>query len=616
MILEYKFGYLSTSLSLERLLLKELKISGLNGSLYRKDDNVLLYVEADEKELEEFSDVLSKFIPHSLFLKGVEVNAVDKMPLLDNKLPNFPRRQMPFCPRCQQEALKSYNPFKKCEGCGYDVKESVLTLKNFAKVIRGDNKTIFQELAKVIKNGGKVKIKTFNGYKKISLPNEKNFKSLKGDFEILCADLQGADELFALTKSQTLALGSFEKPILELATDAKAIKRYPFFSQLGFVRVRLSDDLILELLMHSLKDAGVSEVLLEDSNDTEQLNVELDFESEIRPLKALEVMTLSNGEIILKKGERSLLPKADWIEAKTVIKAFSDNFVAINYENEIVVYKKEKELPECKNTFTLDGSASGYEAAHGAFYSIVNEHRLYEQTSCGIYLSKVHSDRVMVYSKRFGLVDYLQFDMNFPSTKEELFEMLSQGDENSKKLVNNYRAKFPLLCKDDMIFDQKMGDIYKLWGVASLLLGYEKSGNVKKAAKTLTGYAYRFKGKKGPRIDYKLRQRENKPKLDGLKMLKTAMSFRLAGIDEMTLSFGVVESFAEFVSNIVDEISRDYDIDKVCFSGSLFELSNFLDKFYTITNKNYETITNKEFILDDMALGYGIINGIQKEIQV
>ncbi len=614
MILEYKFDYLSTSLSLERLLLKELKISGLSGNLYRKDDEILLYVEADEKELEEFSNVLSRFIPHSLFLKGVEVNAVDKIPLLDSKLPNFPRRQMSFCPRCQQETLESHNPFKKCEGCGYNVQESVLKLKNFAKEIVGDNKVIFKELVKVIKNGGKVKIKTFNGYKKISLPSEKNFKSLKGDFEILCADLQGVDELFALTKSQILALGSFEKPILELAIDAKVLKRYPFFSVLGFVRVRLSDDLLLELLMHSLKEVGVNEVLLEEANDIEQLNIELDFDSEILPLEPLEVLTLSDGDIVLKKGERGLLPKADKIEAKTTIKAFSDNFVAINYENEIVVYKKDKELPDCKNTFALDGSALGYEAAHGAFYSVINEHRLYEQTSCGIYLSKEHSDRVMVYSKRFGLVDYLQFDMKFPSTKEELFEMLSQGDENSKKLVSNYKAKFPSFCKGDMVFDQKMGDIYKLWGAASLLLGYEKSGDVKKAAKILTGYAHRFKGKKGPRIDYKLIQTDNKPKLDGLKMLKTAMSFRLAGIDEMTLSFGVVESFAEFISNIVDDISRDYDIDKVCFNGSLFELSNFLDKFYIITNKNYETITNKEFILDDMALGYGIINGIQKEI--
>jgi len=91
------------------------------------------------------------------------------------------------------------------------------------------------------------------------------------------------------------------------------------------------------------------------------------------------------------------------------------------------------------------------------------------------------------------------------------------------------------------------------------------------------------------------------------------MSFKLAGIDFPTLSFGVMESFAEFASNILDDISRDYEMDGVCFNGSLFESANLINKFYTITKKNYKVYLHKEFTLDDMNLGYGIINAACKK---
>jgi hydrogenase maturation factor HypF (carbamoyltransferase family) len=131
---------------------------------------------------------------------------------------------------------------------------------------------------------------------------------------------------------------------------------------------------------------------------------------------------------------------------------------------------------------------------------------------------------------------------------------------------------------------------------------------VKRSAEKLLEYSLSFKGKKGPRIDYKLKRYEDKPTLDTLKVIKTSMSFALAGIDLPTLSFGIIESFAEFVSNMVDEITKDYDIDGVGFNGSLFESPNLINKFYTITKKNYKIFLNNEFTLDDMNLGYGIIN--------
>lgn len=616
MILRFGFKYVSTSLVYEKILLRTLKESKLQGKLEKNGSSVFLYVAGNEKELENFAKQLSEELPHSLFLKDNSVEVVENMPSSDYVLPDYPKRELPFCPKCHKEALRENDPFVKCEVCGYDVQKSEIIYKNFAKEIKGNNGVIFENLANAIKNGAVVKIKTFNGYRKIALPNERNMKNFASNFKLIFSDLQSANELFPLKKGEVLALGSFEKPYLNLSITKELLVKYPFFDKNNHIDVKLSDDLLLELIMHYLKKTGVKSILIGKVDESDKFNISLDFEGEVNIKNDLKVIVLDDGNILLSEGDRTLLPKVNQNFSPLPIKAYSRNYVSINTDKYIVTYNKSKKLPQLVNTFYLQdeqSSSKTYEAAHGAFYSNIAENGLFDKVVSGVYLSKENSDKVMIYSKKFGLVDYLGFGYDYPKSVKELLDLISEEDETSKKLVTNYRVKFPEVDGREFEFD-KMGDIYTLWGIIGIILGFYEGKDIKSSAKRLYDFAYSFKGQKGPRIDYKLIRDGEKVRLDTLKALKTSMSFKLAGLDAPTLCFGVMESCAEFVSNLMDEINGDYEMDGICMTGSLFSMENFANKFYTITNKNYTVYSNLEFTLDDINLGYGIISGLTKEI--
>ncbi len=607
MILKFSFEYVSTSLFLEKLLSRELKSSSLEGVLEKDKDILSLYVKAKENELEQFANDLSLNIPISLYLKDTKVEVADEMPINNYKIPDYPKRDMPPCPKCLRTALENYDPFVKCEACGYNVEKSKLIYKNFEKTIVDDNKNIFESLAKALINGAIVKVKTFSGYKSISLLNEKNYKIFQDNFELLGTDIESLNELFSFRKGELLAIGSYEKPILSLMNSFKFLKEYPFVVKDKDIKVRLGDDLMLELIAKEVKNKDEKYLIISDKIVEKDCHIELDFDQDIVDVAPLEVVVLEDGQSIVTKGERGLIPKVNEGFKNMSIKAFSNNYVAINDDAKIVTFDKDKEKDKTENSFVLEGDGLKYEASHGAFYSIIAENELLDKVIVGAYFSKNNHDKIMINSPKFGLVDYIKFDYDFPATIDELMETISSENKVSSKLVNNFKAKFPNLFDKELKFD-KIGDIYKLWGVIGIILDMDKDGNVEKSAEKLIEYSLSFKGKKGPRIDYKLKRYKDKPTLDVLKVIKTSMSFALAGLDKPTLSFGVLESFAEFISNLIDDITKDYDIEGVGFNGSLFEASNLVNKFYTITKKNYNVFLNKEFTLDDTNLGYGIIN--------
>ena len=180
-------------------------------------------------------------------------------------------------------------------------------------------------------------------------------------------------------------------------------------------------------------------------------------------------------------------------------------------------------------------------------------------------------------------------------------------DETGKRLVANYKNRFEVIFEKASLieFDEESFNVYKLWGIVSIILGFSESGDIKKSAKIIEDNAFAFMGKKGPRIDYKLKKLDSKVYLDPLWTIRTAMSFRLAGVDVLTLSFGVVESFAEFISNRLDDIKSEIGIDAVVINGSLLEVKSLFDRVYKNVAKNHELYFNKELPTDRANIAYG-----------
>ena len=83
------------------------------------------------------------------------------------------------------------------------------------------------------------------------------------------------------------------------------------------------------------------------------------------------------------------------------------------------------------------------------------------------------------------------------------------------------------------------------------------------------------------------------------------MSFRLAEVDQLTLSYGVVESFVEFISNQLDDIKVEMKSDSVAVTGSLLGNRHLFSKLNTEVSINHEMYFNKELPVDGLNIQYG-----------
>lgn len=550
MILEFSFNYLSSSMVYEKVIIRTVKQFLLKSEILRNGDELFLYVESDDSdELERFANKLSLELPHSIFLHETNVIVVDEMPEGSFVLAEESKPDIPFCPKCLGEVMDEsnenyYNVFHECEVCGYSVEGEKKSYK--------EN---FVNLAKSISDGLVVEVNTFYGKYFVGMLGKK----CNGvDFDIISYALSTVAHYTNATNSEIVAMGAIEKPLIKLKTNIKFKMDFEDITN-ELIRFKLSDDLVLHLLLSELNKLGINLIFITKEKLPSDVKFDLvEYKKESEPIEVV----VSDNHIAIVKGEKGL--PYNNLENKTLIPHI------------------------------------------GAFFSVIKEHSLLEKTVVGVNISKEYHNDMLVYSKKFGTIEYLSFAFNFSSIKDVLDSIISTN-ETGEKLVENFKNKFPEHFEtiSAIVFDEKEFNVYKLWGIVSIILGYSKEKNLAKSAKILEESASSFLGTKGPRIDYKLKSIGNKVYLDPLMTIRTAMSFKLAQVDQLTLSYGVIESFVEFVSTSCDEIKEEMKSDAVVVTGSLLENRHLFSKLSKEVSVNHKLYFNKELPVDGKNILYG-----------
>ncbi|MCK9490646.1 MAG: hydrogenase [Sulfurimonas sp.] len=551
MILEFSFNYLSSSLIYEKIILRTLGNFALDYKMLRDKDELFLYVEGSDDELEAFAQKLSLELPHSIFLYATDAKIVEIMPeqealVLDNK----PKLSMPFCPKCLAEVMDEsdknyYNIFHECEVCGYDE--------------GGESRSYKEELteiAKEIGEGSSVSINTFYG-KYLVGKLDKNCSAK--EFDIISYDLGTIAKYTNATNSEIAALGAIEKPLIKLKTNVKFKMDFEDVTK-ELIRFKMPDDLVLHLLLCELNKLGI------------------------------DLIFISKDEVANKK-KFELVEQAKKQEPIEIV--VGDNHLAIVSGQKGLPYENLKE----------DRALVPY---IGAFFSVIKEHKLEEKTVAGINLSKDYHNNILIYSKKFGMIEYLSFKFNFDSI-EDVFNKITASDESGKKLVENFKNSNPEHFNEirGIVFEKQEFNVYKLWGIVAIVLGLTKEKKPFNAAKVIEENATLFLGTKGPRIDYKPKRIDSKVYLDPLMCIRTAMSFKLAKIDDLTLCFGVIESFVEFLSSVLDEIKDEMKSDAVVVTGSLLQNRGLFSKLAKEASANHKVYFNKELPIDGRNILYG-----------
>ncbi len=571
MVLKFVFELDSNNGVIEKILIRVADILNIKLGLSRDLKILYAFVDGSEDEIENFSRELSKQLPLSIFLKSLNAEVIEEFK--DDLKREFPEINLPPCPKCLNEVkdVKNenyYNPFHHCEVCGYDVNEQW-------KMENG--KLFFELLADKLKKEGKIYIQTMNGKYEVST-------NLEDAEQIVAVDLAAVATYFMSFEGDAKALGSIEKPLVNLKTNLNFKKEYELSTPAYLVK--LPDCMVLELLCEEIK-SDIKLLGLKSSDLSVDFEFEINNNDEI--IKAV-VTDTRNHDILVDKGDRSLLPKFEKYLGKDVC-GINAQYAALSSEDKTVIDFKKK-LSDNTEKKEVSKPFAGY-------FGVMNQYSLEEKVTMGFAFYKEDESKIMINSPKFGLVEYIEFDFKYNSVKD-VFAEISAMDETGPKLIANYSKKNPELFNKIINLDlitEKKGIAY-LWGLIGIILGF--SDDIDNGYKKVLEFANSAMAKKGPRIDYKMKDKNLNP----LWAIRTAMSFKLAGVDGYLLSYGIVESFAEFLTNTYEQVTKESPLDGAVIVGDLFE-GEFLNKVYTNIRKNYPVFVPKALPLSGAVEAYG-----------
>lgn len=538
MVLKFEFTYKSKDKTLAKFLDFASKQFDCSYKILQEGDFLYLYVESSQEILTSFSDNLSLYLPMSIYFYGLKVEVIDSLPFT-NSITLAQDKHISFCPEClkkvEDEKNKDYyNAFKSCDICsGFEEAEFI-----FEDEVIESNKPLFEKIALLISENKKIKIKTLSGIFVFS-----KLENIDKSSKLLVTNLENISSLIVENKTEIIALASIEKPFIdfkinEIYKQKNSVKK-------DKISIRFANDLTLLLLSKELEKYNIDFLNIEE-------NTEFDYFLDVKSKKDIYID----------------IPKIKCFENKKLV------LESNSYPKKLdTVFEKFQEKNKAQ------------------FMSVLWENRLFSESILNFYISSKNSDGVSYYSEKIdGLVDILE-PLYIPKSIKEIFEEI-QKDTKGKKLISNYKEKFPedyKIAINTAIFFQN-SSFYTYFQIAKIVLNFQNN-IVENAMDCLL--------EKGPRIDYKLFDSKKlfHKNLDYLALFKSALSFKLAGVDEQTISLGFMESLANFIGNEIDNVNSAYEVTGVSLCGDMFENERFNLLVEKSITKNFKIYYNKEFVI-------------------
>ncbi|MCQ2618360.1 protein hydE [Helicobacter pylori] len=166
----------------------------------------------------------------------------------------------------------------------------------------------------------------------------------------------------------------------------------------------------------------------------------------------------------------------------------------------------------------------------------------------------------------------VSFDFN------KMFNALKQ-DEKASRMLQNYATKFPdFYARLLELSKYQLGgaNLLDFFCILGFVLGYSEDF----CTQSVISLAKECLRPKGPRIDYKILKDDSlKMALNFSKIMHSAMSFRLAGVENEILSLGILDSLAEFLGNFIWDNAQNFSVQEITIAGDFFGEKVFLDLF-------------------------------------
>ncbi|WP_300765411.1 protein hydE [Helicobacter sp. UBA3407] len=523
--------------NIQNFLLKSLHFAlrktNLQGQFVQNSqDSFRLEVQGSQQEILNFSDSLQNYIPLSLqwtFKELIVLESFSKENLISLNHLFVTHFLTPL--ELQQLSNKESPNFCNLWAQWIDFQPTKMTFlkEEQRNEIQNAQDLIesLQTLANLLKQNECIFVKTIFGKKELVLLEENNPPNLEEigeDFCFMPYSLINVKMLFRVENEELQALATLEKPILKLAP--KSI--FQHFFPIAQVNVLLPFEPYLVLLSKFL-DSSLGLYLL--------------------PLR--------------QKRKNGIC-----------------EFVAED--------SKPLTLSIAQNSLILPHRFESYKpnSIANAFLQAITKDSLNRVNA--LYLGENRTLFWVYFNENFK--EALTF--NFESNLGTILETFKTLNQTTQSLLKNFSSHFESIIHaleslpKNSVPSQNLLDLVGMCGV---LLGLDESHNLKASANAVIECAWKFLGKKGPRIDFRLeRDTEGKISLNTLQTLRSVMSFRLAGVENELLCFGILDSLAEFFANFSRDMEENYQTKGIVVCGKLFLNTQFINQFLHYLPKTSE----------------------------
>lgn len=433
-----------------------------------------------------------------------------------------------------------FDAYEELEDKEVKVNLSLLTNDEINTILEEDPIDFSNDINK-IKEGGISRFETHNGLKDLFLAS----KELKDDFEskdyevkLLITNINNIKNLFDISPKDLQLLCSIERPLVKLKFKLlqNANKEY---SNTRFIYAKIPDDRETVLFSQALKEEGI-DYLLYVNDEVYQDGLKV---------------TYNDKQNIVIHGEKGLFPKYEY-QLKRKVNTSSDYF-----EEYGSVYK-----------------------------SVIAQFNKRIVPTIGIYFSyQSDESAIKVNIPASGEKDVILIP-NVVNNIENCLEDIKSIDENTYRLIDNYKNKFPEFFEKE--FEDKDKDGFEsILNLLSYLLGMKDYIEFEDTALL-------YNGKSGLQIDMNVINIDGENYLDYRKIIQSAMSYKMADVEDTMIAYSFYESLSDFIKDNVSKINSELKAKDIILCGSMFANSILLSKL------KKELKTNKVLIPQEYPLDY------------
>lgn len=586
---------------IKNYLISIIRTFGIKAVVHQQKTKIICAFDSSNEKLQECLETIGTNLPASCFMTKSEFYDIEGEP---ETVPDFDIEYpiaLGLCPGCQKEMFdpgskRYYYPFTHCTHCGGQYaffdhypyvrsntalsyvkpcsaceKESVSFGRREKQVLNschecgipvklihkgneryandpGSFRTMFEVAAKALRDGKTLLMKTTMGYRLFYRTDKLDQGSV-----LMLTNAMKITEYCSLINDEFNALLSIERPIIHVALKDETLR-----STFGAtIDVKYPDEGFSVLLGKELTLLGLDFIAYRALDSAVEADFSMDFDLNIHSQSDMRLFINKDVKFIAS-GERVSFPARLPFGTDTL--SIANGLVGIKDEKGMLFDQMERfSSASTLKVNQLETEEPAVESANfhtmaedeASFMSVIAEHSKFGTKVVGAYFEGEPSFLYYDGKKVIRVVPPKPF------SPEGLLEKMETLREGSDRLVANMRTKLPEMV--EALSSLKEGAT--LFEATAIILGLEE-----KSYEGVMKEALKFVGKGGLQIDTKVEDN----RFNHVAFLSSIISYRLADVDAVYLSYSIFESFGDYFSELLTEIKGKTKASDVVLCGSYF----------------------------------------------